>query len=411
MAGAFVSSTSANAQTTQSAASANKPVDPTPVQFTPIHHQTEKQDAPVPTPMPPDERLGIAIVGLGRLSLNQILPAFGSCKNIKPVALVSGDAVKAAKVAAQYGIKPANIYNYQNFDDIKNNKDIQAVYIVLPNGMHEEFTIRAAKAGKHVLCEKPMANSSKEAQNMIDACKKANVKLMIAYRIQYEPKNGFVKNWVRNKEKGNTKIIEMVNAQNTGDPKQWRLNKKLAGGGALPDIGLYCLNTARFLLGEEPSWVNATVYSTPGDERFKEVEEAVLWQMGFPGGALVNCTTSYGAHDSKRYHCITDQGALMGLDPAFPYKGLMIQGEYAEGMKLFKHYPAMEDKDHFASEMDHFAESVQKNQTPFTPGEEGLQDQKIMEAIYQSGKEGKRIDLEKITTIDTFRGTAPKGDD
>jgi len=400
----------ANAQTSQAMTAGNKPVDPTPVKFSPINHPTEKQNPPVPTPMPPDERIGYAIVGLGRLSLDQIMPAFGSCKNAKPVALVSGDAAKAAKVAAQYGIKPTSIYNYQNFDTIKDNKEIQAVYIVLPNGMHEEFTVRAAKAGKHVLCEKPMANNSKQAQNMIDACKAANVKLMIAYRIQYEPKNTYVKNWVRNKEKGNTKIIELVNVQNTGDPKQWRLNKALAGGGSLPDIGLYCLNTSRFLLGEEPEWVNATMYSTPGDERFKEVEEAVLWQMGFPGGALVNCVTSYGAHDTKRYKCMTDKGASMGLDPAFPYKGLMIEGEYAEGTQLFKHHPAMGDADQFALEMDHFAECVMKNKTPYTPGEEGLQDHKIMEAIYQSAKEGKRISLEKIAKTDAFRGTPPKSE-
>jgi hypothetical protein len=161
--------------------------DPTPIKLPPLDDPLEQEKPPVPTLMPPDKRIGYAIVGLGHLSLNQILPAFGSCKYSKPVALVSGDAAKAANVAQQYGISPTNIYTYQNFDSIKNNKDIQAVYIVLPNGMHEEFTIRAAKAGKHVLCEKPMANDSKEAQNMIDACKAASVKLMIAYRIQYEP--------------------------------------------------------------------------------------------------------------------------------------------------------------------------------------------------------------------------------
>ena len=154
--------------------------DPTPVKLPPLDDPSEQEKPPVPTPMPPDKRIGYAIVGLGHLSLNQILPAFGSCKYSKPVALVSGDAAKAANVAQQYGIPPANIYTYQNFDNIKNNKDIQAVYIVLPNGMHEEFTVRAAKAGKHVLSEKPMANNSKEAQNMIDACKAANVKLMVA---------------------------------------------------------------------------------------------------------------------------------------------------------------------------------------------------------------------------------------
>lgn len=400
------------ANTSEAQTSRNQPLpDPTPIKLPPLDDPSEQEKAPVPTYMKPDQRMGYAVVGLGTLTLNQILPAITQCKKSKLVALVSGDVQKAQNVAAQYGVNPKNIYSYQNYDSIKDNKEIQAVYIVLPNGMHEEYVVRSAKAGKHVLCEKPMANSSKEAQNMIDACRKANVKLMIAYRIQYEPKNKFVKDWVRNKEKGNTKLIEMVNTQNIGDPKQWRLNKKLAGGGSLPDIGLYCLNTARYLLGEEPMWVKATTYSTPNDPRFTEVEEAVLWQMGFPSGALANCSTSYGVHETRRYKCVTDKGASMGLAPAFPYKGLMIEGEYAEGKNLFKHNPAIPDKDQFAPQMDHFADCIMNNQTPYTPGEEGLQDQKIMEAIYQSAKEGKVINLDRIDKMDAFRGTAPKGEE
>ncbi len=404
IAGGILYANSSEAQTSK-----NSPLpEPTQIKLPSLDDPSEQEKPPVPTYMKPDNRIGYAIIGLGHLTLNQILPAITQCKKSKLVALVSGEADKAANVAAQYGLNPKNIYNYQNYDSIKDNKEVQAVYIVLPNGMHEEYVMRSAKAGKHVLCEKPMANSSKEAQNMIDACQKASVKLMIAYRIQYEPKNGFVKDWVRNKEKGNTKLIEMVNTQNIGDPTQWRLNKKLAGGGSLPDIGLYCLNTTRYLLGEEPLWVKATTYSTPNDPRFKEVEEAVLWQMGFPSGALANCSTSYGVHETRRYRCATDKGAAMGLDPAFRYKGLMIEGEYAEGNNLFKHHPAIPDKDQFAPQMDHFADCIINNQTPYTPGEEGLQDQKIMEAIYQSAKEGKQVDLERIDKIDAFRGTAPK---
>ncbi len=396
----------------QAQTNGNKPLpEPTPIKLPSLVDATEQQEPPVPTFTKPDDRIGYAVVGLGHLALNQILPAIIQCKKSKLVALVSGDAAKAANVAAQYGVNPKNIYNYQNYDTIKDNKEIQAVYIVLPNGLHEEFVVRAAKAGKHVLCEKPMATSSKEAQNMIDACKKANVKLMIAYRIQYEPKNKFVKDWVRKKEKGNTKLIEAVNTQNQGDPTQWRLIKKLSGGGSLPDIGLYCLNTCRYLLGEEPMWVKATTYSTPADVRFKEVEEAVLWQMGFPSGALANCSTSYGVHETRRYRCVTDKGAWMGLDPAFPYKGLMIEGEYTEGKNVFKHHPAIPDKNQFVPEMDHLAECITNNQTPYTPGEEGLQDHKIMEAIYESARTGKQVDLERIDKIDSFRGTAPKSEE
>ncbi|MGI4751930.1 MAG: Gfo/Idh/MocA family protein, partial [Janthinobacterium lividum] len=259
------------------------------------HAASEGDKTSYPTILPKDKRVGYAVVGIGELTLETIMPAFGSCKNSKVVALVSGDAEKAKKVAMQYDVPQKNLYNYQNFDDIKNNPEIDAVYIVLPNAMHEEFVIRAAKAGKHVLCEKPMTVSSKSAERMIDACKKAGKKLMIAYRIQYEPNNKQIKNFARQKKFGKVKVITSTNVQNIGDPKQWRLHKALSGGGSLPDIGLYDINTNRYLLGEEPYMVNASTYTTPNDPRFKEVEEMVMFQMYFPSGAVANNTCSYGA--------------------------------------------------------------------------------------------------------------------
>lgn len=384
------------------------PSDLEPVKLKAISHPSEKPETPPPAPAQPEKRIGFALVGLGHLTLSQLLPAFASCKKCKPVALVSGDRAKAEKVAAQYGITSKNIYNYQNFDEIKNNPEIDVVYIVLPNSMHAEYTIRAAQAGKHVLCEKPMANSSKEAQQMVDACKKANKKLMIAYRIQYEPLNKLAKQWTRDKKYGKIKLIEAVNTQNQGDPSQWRLKKALAGGGAMPDIGLYCLNTARYLLGEEPDWVFATTQSTSGDPRFKEVEESVLFQLHFPSGALVNNLSSYGVHEAKRYRAYGDNGGWFGLDPAFSYKGLKMEASQVIDGNEYKLQPALEEKDQFALEMDHMATCVNDDKQPFTPGEEGLQDMKIIEAVYRSAKEGKPVQLEKISSIDTFRGTQPE---
>lgn len=384
------------------------PSDLAPVELKPINHPSEKQEAPAPTPAPPEKRIGFALVGLGRLTLNQILPAFASAKKCKPVALVSGDRAKAEKVAAQYGISPKSIYSYENFDQIKNNPEVDVVYIVLPNGMHAEYTIRAAQAAKHVLCEKPMSNTSKEAQQMVDACKKADRKLMIAYRIQYEPLNKLAKQWTREKKFGKVKVIEAVNVQNQGDPNQWRLKKALAGGGAMPDIGLYCLNTARYLTGEEPDWISATINSTPGDPRFKEVEETVLFQLHFPSGTLVNNLTCYGVHDSKRYRAYADNGGWFGLDPAFSYKGLKMEASHVVDGNEYKLNPSLEEKDQFALEMDHMATCVNDNKQPFTPGEEGLQDMKLIEAVYKSAKEGKPVQLEKITTLDTFRGPQPE---
>ncbi len=382
--------------------------DTTPLTLPPLDQPSEKAAAPPPTPLPPGKRTGYAIVGLGHLSLDEILPAFAECKYSKPVALVSGDAAKAKKVAAQYGIEEKNIYNYQNFDSIKNNPAVDVVYIVLPNGMHEEYVVRAAQAGKHVLCEKPMATSSAEAQRMIDACKKANKKLMIAYRIQYEPKNKMIKEWTRAKKWGKVRLIEMFNGQNIANNGQWRLNKKLAGGGSLPDIGLYCLNTARYVTGEEPEWVSANIYSDPKDPRFKEVEENVLFSLGFPSGTMVNAATSYSVHEARRYRCLADNGGWFGLDPAFPYHGLQIELSEVRDGKAWKEHPEVPEKNQFALEMDHMSDCVMNNKQPYTPGEEGLQDHKLMEAIYQSARERKVITLERIATLDTFRGAPPK---
>ena len=188
-----------------------------PIELPPFNNATERKTE-TPMPFAPDERVGFAVVGLGRLSLEQLLPAFAQCKKAKLTALVSGAPDKAKQVAAQYGISEKNIYDYQNYDKLKDNPDVQAIYIVLPNGMHREFVVRGAAAGKHILCEKPMATSSKECQEMIAACAEAGRKLMIAYRIQYEPYNRLVREMIKNKQFGDVKLIESVNGQRQGDP-------------------------------------------------------------------------------------------------------------------------------------------------------------------------------------------------
>ncbi|MBS7564518.1 Gfo/Idh/MocA family oxidoreductase [Mucilaginibacter sp. Bleaf8] len=401
-----LASCTANAQQMNGAGTRKTLADTIKVQVASQHAPTERQQEAGATMLEPAKRIGYAIVGIGELTMGQIMPAFGSCKYAKPVALVSGDAAKAKKVAAQHGIPEKNIYNYQNFDQIKNNPEIDAVYIVLPNSMHAEFTIRAAQAGKHVLCEKPMANSSKEAQQMIDACKKAGKKLMIAYRIQYEPNNRLMMQWTRDKHFGKVKLIDSVNVQNIGDPNQWRLKKSLAGGGSLPDIGLYCINTNRYLTGEEPNMVSAVIHTDRNDPRFKEVEDKVLFQMFFPSGTVANNTTAYSVHDSKHYRCYAENGGWFGMDPAFNYNGLKTEASQAQGKLEFKQNIIVGEKQQFALEMDHFAQCIMENKEPFTPGEEGLQDHKIMEAIYEAARTGKPVKLETITTLDTFRNKA-----
>jgi predicted dehydrogenase len=374
--------------------------------------QTEKAEMPVQ--LRQDGRLGIAIVGLGRLSLEEILPALAVSKRCRVTALVSGDRDKAKRVAAMYDVPESSLYDYKSFDQLRDNPRVHAVYIVLPNALHREFTLRAAKAGKHVLCEKPMATSVADCQAMIDACKAAKRLLMIAYRIQYEPLNRQVMAWVRKESVlGKIKLIDMANCQNQSKENlhQWRHIKALAGGGALPDIGLYCLNTARFLLGEEPLEVSASLFSTPGDPRFAEVEESILWQMRFPSGVHVQCTSSYGTFTSKRYRVLGDKG-WADMDPAFAYQGLNLKrSRIAEDTDEFV-APGIEQitpqaKNQFALEMDHFAECVATQRQPWTPGEEGLQDQRIMEAIYESARSGKPVQLAGAQRLDAFRGTPP----
>src|SRR5450755_3851340 len=184
-------------------------------------------------PDPPGKKLGWAIVGLGSLAINQILPAFAKCEKSKVVAFVSGHPDKANKLALRYGLNANNIYNYQNYDTIKDNPEVDIIYIVLPNGMHAEYTIRGLQAGKHVLSEKPMANTPAECQAMIDAASKANRKLMVAYRCRYEPFNQEMIRLARSQELGPIKVILADHGFNMGDPTQWRLNRALAGGGSM----------------------------------------------------------------------------------------------------------------------------------------------------------------------------------
>ncbi|HVG39321.1 MAG TPA: Gfo/Idh/MocA family oxidoreductase, partial [Pyrinomonadaceae bacterium] len=221
-------------------------------------------------PEPPGKKVGYALVGLGSLTMNQLLPAFAKCEKSKVVALVSGHPDKAQKLAARYNVDPKYIYSYENYDTIRDNPEVEAIYVVLPNSMHAEYTIRGARAGKHILCEKPMANTPQECEQMMAACRTANRKLMIAYRLRYEPFNQTMIKMAREKELGTTKVILTEAGFPIGDPTQWRLNKKLAGGGSLMDIGIYALNAARYLAGEEPTEVKALEYTTPNDPRFRE---------------------------------------------------------------------------------------------------------------------------------------------
>jgi predicted dehydrogenase len=358
-----------------------------------------------PAPQPPHQRVGFAIVGLGRLTLEQILPAFASCTRARPVALVSGSPDKARVVAAQHGIPERSVYRYDDMARLADDPAIGAVYVVTPNGLHHAHVHAAAAAGKHVLCEKPMANSSAEARDMVAACQNAGVRLMIAYRCQYEPFNRAAIRLVRSGRYGAPHIIEAVNTQVQGPADQWRLKRSLAGGGALPDIGLYCLNGARAMTGEEPIEVFARQWSPPGDARYTDVEETMAFMLRFPSGAIANCATAYGAHESKDMRLRLERGWI-DLEDAFAYRGQRMRVAARDGANEAVTELRLAAGNQFALEIDHFAECIQQGRTPRTPGEEGVQDHVIMEAIYRSAHDGGPVALEPVAGLDAFRGPA-----
>ncbi|MGI4878902.1 MAG: Gfo/Idh/MocA family protein [Janthinobacterium lividum] len=377
------------------------------VNFPPSSDPTDSQPQQPPNPMPKDDRLGFAVLGLGKLALEQILPGFGSAKKAKLAALVSGTPDKMKAIAAQYGIPAESCYSYEDFARIKDNRAVEAVYVVTPNALHRRDVVAAAKAGKHVLCEKPMSVASADCRAMIAAARAAHVKLMIAYRMQYQPHAREAIRMARGGKLGSVVLMDLVNNQNQGDPSQWRQKKALAGGGSLPDVGLYCLNTARAILGEEPSEVMATIWSPAGDPRFAEVEDNVSFVLRFPSGVIANCMTSYGTHRLQRLK-LMGTTAWLEMETAFAYEGQRLKIAQLVDGKEETAERTVGAKNQFALELDHFVDCIRGNKVPRTPGEEGLQDQVIMEAIYASAKTGRSVHLPPVAGRDAFRGPEPE---
>jgi predicted dehydrogenase len=376
------------------------------VLFPPPQTGSEAQPASPPNPDAPADRIGFAIVGLGKLALEQVLPAFAQAKHARPVALVSGSPAKMAAVAKQYGIAPDSCYSYADMARMRDNPAIQIVYVITPNALHRQHVTAAAKAGKHVLCEKPMATSSADCHAMVEACRAANVKLMIAYRMQYQPHAREAIRLARSGALGAVTLMDMINNQNQGDPTQWRQVKALAGGGSLPDVGLYCLNTARAVLGEEPIAVSAQIWSPAGDPRFGEVEDNVAFTLRFASGAIANCMSSYSTHRIARLKLIGSV-AWAEMEHAFDYQGQSLRVTRLVDGKDQMAEIGVEAKNQFALELDHMAQCVRHNVAPRTPGEEGAQDQRIMEAIYEAARTGRMVRLAEVTGLDRFRGPEP----
>lgn len=352
----------------------------------------DRQPPDLKVPTVPGRTLGWAIVGLGDLALKEIMPAFAGCKLAKPVALVSGHPDKARKVAKAYGIAEDAIYNYENYDRLAEDKRVDVIYIVLPNSMHAEYTIRGLKAGKHVLCEKPMAGDVKEAEEMIAAAQATGKKLMIAYRLHFEPLNKRVMKMCAEKELGAIKTFVSSNCQNVKAP-----NIRLSGslkGGPVGDTGVYCINAARYCINEEPVEVSAYAHWPKDDDRFREVPESVSFQMRYPSGALAHCDCSFGTAESRFYkvHC-TD--GTIEMSPSFSYRGLRLHVQQGDPKKddaknselLIPHV------NHFTAEMDGCSECILENKESPIPGSMGLADMRIIAAIDEAAKSGRSVRL------------------
>ena len=341
----------------------------------------ETETEPDPKEQIRRNKLGIALVGLGNYSSSQLAPALQETKHCYLAGIVTGTPDKAKKWKEQYNIPDKNIYDYSSFDSIKDNPDIDIVYVVLPNSMHADYVIRAAKAGKHVICEKPMAISVEECDRMIAACKEAGKQLSIGYRLHFEPHNLEMMRLGQEKIYGGIK--KLIAYDGMGDVQGWRIDKELAGGGPLMDVGIYCVQGIRYTTGLEPIAVRAKEGPKKNPKKFSEVEESLSFQLEFPGGIIAECKTSY-SEDMNLLRAETEKG-WFELSPAYAYDG--IKGNTSEGEMKF------DQVNQQAMQMDDFAMAVSMNRPTPVPGEMGRQDVKILMAIYEAMRTGKRVEI------------------
>ncbi|ASZ13488.1 Gfo/Idh/MocA family oxidoreductase [Chitinophaga pendula] len=332
-----------------------------------------------------DKILRVAICGLGSYG-TRVAEAMQSSKRAKLVGVISGTPSKIKDWQTKYNIPEKNCYNYDNFDKIKDNPDIDAVYVITPNSLHHDQVIRVAKAGKHAICEKPMALNEKDGHEMIAACKKAGVKLLVGYRMHFEPKTLEIVRMRKDGEFGKPLFFQGLSGFKIGDPTQWRLNKQLAGGGAMMDIGIYSINGARYMIGEEPVWVTAQETKTDPAKFREGVDETIQFQLGFPGGAAASCLSTYNMDHLDRFFLNGEKGfaELMPATGYGPIKGHTHKGEIT--------HPHVA---HQTIQMDEMSALIFDNKQPVIPvdGEEAVKDLKIIDAIYEACRTGKKIPL------------------
>jgi predicted dehydrogenase len=339
--------------------------------------------------VPVSKPIGYAVVGLGSIAETSVLPAFRNSKKSKLVALVSHDQSRAQQLGAKFGVK--HCYSYENYDQCLSQPGVDAVFVASVNGAHAEQTIRAAAAGKHVLCEKPMATSVEDCRRMVETCRANRVRLMIAYRKYFEPGSVALKELVTSGKLGHLRHIfsSYTEIVDPGKAKSWQLNPKLAGGGSLMDIGIYCVNTMRWVAGSNPTDATASCW-TDDPKRFTDVEDSIAFRLAHPDGLVCQGTSSYSSMAASFVQVHGDQG-WAALNPAFAFE---------EERRLFGKIRCrwFEQKfkviDEFALELNAFTESIHRGRDPEPDGMEGLRDLATIEAIYRSAREKRTVGIQ-----------------
>src|SRR5690554_10514 len=331
------------------------------------------------------DRLGVALVGLGYYSTDLLAPALQKTEHCHLAGIVTGTPEKAEAWKKEHNIPDGNIYNYDNFDDIANNPDIDVVYVVLPPSMHKEYTIRAANAGKHVWCEKPMAMTETECQEMIDACRKNKQTLSIGYRLQHEPNTQEYQRIIKNKLLGNVKSLECAAGYRENRTDHWKQKKEM-GGGVLYDMGVYSIQGARLGSNMEPVAVVSAKTSTTRPEIYKDgLDETTEAKLEFPGGVIADIKTSFG-ENINFLNVFSEKGDLK-MAPYQSYAG--VKGSSPLGEINFPYQVPWQQ----AKQMDNDALAIMQGKPLLVPGEEGLRDIRIVEAIYRSAASGQRVNL------------------
>lgn len=331
--------------------------------------------------------LRVAIMGIGIYG-NIVARALQASTKAKLVGVISGSPAKVKDWQTKYGIPDKNVYNYDNFENIKNNPDIDAIYVIVPNFLHKPYLLRAAKTVKYVISEKPLGLNAKEGQEIVDACKKAGAKLLVGYRMHFEPKNLEIIAMRQAGDFGKIQYFTGNGGFRIGEPTQWRLDRAKAGGGSMMDIGIYAINGARYLIGEDPIWVTAQEAPKSDPVKFKEgVDETITFQMGFPSGVIAQCLSTYAMNNVDRFLLIGARG-YAELNPANGYGPL--KGKTHKG-DLKAVSPPMQQ----TIQMDEMAGIFLEGKTPVVPvdGEEAVKDLKIIDAIYAAVKSGQKVPL------------------